>query len=137
VIDRKAAVWGAAIALAIVAFGIVRAFEFPSASLPVSLRHGAAIVASAALFLLVVASYRKLWRIRGFWGWLVALAALHWLLYWSFLVRAAEGFGGLQMCFAYGAAGAVEFAAFAIVMVRRYHRLPDTRSFSGYDTSEG
>jgi hypothetical protein len=41
------------------------------------------------------------------------------------------------MCFVYGVVGAVEFAAFAIVMVRRYRRLTDTRSFSGYDASEG
>ncbi|MFZ0634211.1 MAG: hypothetical protein WA755_13550 [Candidatus Acidiferrales bacterium] len=125
--DRAALLWGTVIAIAfVVGTGIV-VFKFPNFRLPFSVTHGAAFVACAALFLLLIASYRKLWKRPGFWVLLLSFLGVYWLL----VVYIAEEVGGLRMDVLYGVTGAVEVAIFAFTVARVYHQGPDVPSWIG------
>jgi hypothetical protein len=77
---RSSVFWGTIIAVAFVAITMILVFKFPNFRLPFSIKHGAAVVASAVLSLIWIASYRKLWKRLGFWallfGFLEALTGL-------------------------------------------------------------
>lgn len=123
--DRAALLWGTVSAVAFVATTVFVVFEFPSFRLPFATKHGAATVASAALFVVLVASYRKLWKRPGFWGLLAVFLGIYWLV----VVHMAEQLGGLRMDVLYGATGAVEFAVFVVIVARLYHRGPEVPSW--------
>lgn len=125
--DRAALLWGTVIAVAFVTVTMILVFKFPNFRLPFTVSHGAAIVASAALVLLLVASYRKLWKHPGFWALLVAFLGVYWLV----VVYMAERFGGLRMDVLYGLTGAVEVAIFGALMARLYHQGPEVPSWIG------
>jgi len=125
--DRAALLWGTVIAVAFVAVTMVLVFRFPNFHLPFALRHGAAIVASAALLLLLIASYRKLWKRPGFWALLFAFLGAYWLV----VVYMAAEFGGLRMDVLYGVTAAVEVAVFGLIMARLYHQGPEVPSWIG------
>ena len=125
--DRAALLWGMVIAVAFVTVTVVVVFKFPNLRLPLTVRHGAAVVASAALFLLLIASYRKLWKRPGFWALLVVFLGAYWLV----VVYMAERFGGLRMDVLYGVTGAVEVAVFGVIMARLYHQGPQVPSWIG------
>jgi hypothetical protein len=125
--DRAALLWGTVIAVAFVVVTMVLVFRFPNFHLPFTLRHGAATVASAALLLLLIASYRKLWKRPGFWALLFAFLGAYWLV----VVYMAEEFGGLRMDVLYGVTAAVEVAVFGLIMARLYHQGPEVPSWIG------
>ena len=125
--DRSALLWGTVIALAIVVATMVQVFKFPNFHPPFTLRHGEAFVASAALLVLLIASYRKLWKRPGFWALLLAFLGAYWLV----VVYIAEEVVGLRMDVLYGVTGAVEVAIFALIMARLYHQGPDVPSWIG------
>jgi hypothetical protein len=129
--DRTAILWGTIIGVGLVVFGVVQAFEFPSFRLPFSTKYGAAFVSSAVLFGLLIASYRKLWKTPGFWALLLVFLSAHTAFYWLFIAKMVEENGGLRMGALYGFIGGVEVAIFAIIVLRLFHRTPDTRSFTG------
>jgi hypothetical protein len=129
--DRTALLWGTIVGVGIVAVILVQAFEFPNFRLPFSTKYGAAFVSSAMLFGLLIASYRKLWKTPGFWALLLVFLGAHTALYWLFLAKMVEENSGLRMDARYGAIGGVEFAIFALIVLRLFHRSPDTRSFTG------
>jgi hypothetical protein len=125
--DRTAFLWGTVIGIAFVVGTVVVVFKFPNFRLPFNVRHGAALVASAALFLLLIASYRKLWKRPGFWALLLAFTGVYWLV----VVYIAEEVGGLRMDALYGVTGAAEAAIFALTVARLYHQGPDVPSWIG------
>jgi hypothetical protein len=99
--DRAALLWVTVITVAFVVVTTIVVFKFPDFHLPFTLRHGAAIVASAMFFFLLIASYRKLWKRPGFWALLLAFLAGYWLV----VVNLAGEVGGLQTDVFYGVAG--------------------------------
>jgi hypothetical protein len=125
--DRGALLWGTVIALAFVVGSMVMEFKFPNFRPPFTMRHGAAFVASAALLLLLIASYRKLWKRTGFWALLLAFLGVYWLV----VVYIAEEVVGLRMDVLYGVTDAVEVAIFALIVARLYHQGPDVPSWIG------
>jgi hypothetical protein len=125
--DRAALLSGTVIAIAFVVATLVVVFKFPNFRLPFTVRHGAPFVATAALFLLLIASYRKLWKRPGFWALLFAFLGVYWLV----VGYIAEGVGGLRMDVLYGVTGAVEVAIFALIVARLYHQAPDVPSWIG------
>jgi hypothetical protein len=125
--DRTALLWGTVIAVAFVTVTMALVFKFPNFRLPFTVNHGAAIVASAALFVLLVASYRKLWKRPGFWALLFAFLGAYWLV----VVNMAEVFGGLRMDVLYGVTGAAEVGVFGLIVARVYHQGPEVPSWIG------
>lgn len=129
--DRTALLWGTIVGFGIVAAILVQAFEFPNFRLPFSMKYGAAFVSSAMLFALLIASYRKLWKALGFWALLLIFLGAHTAIFWLFIAKIAEENSGLRMDTLYGVIGGVEFGIFALIVLRLFHRSPDTRSFTG------
>lgn len=127
---RSSVLWGTAVAVAFVAVTMVLVFKFPNFRLPFSFKHGAAILASAALSLLLIASYRKLWKRLGFWALLFAFLGAYWLV----VVYLAGQFGGLRMDAVYGITAAIEVALFGNAMARLYHQGPEVPSWIGPGT---
>lgn len=125
--DRTALLWGTVIAVSFVVVTMVVVFKFPDFRLPFAVKHGAAITASVALFFILTASYRKLWKHPGYWVLLCVFIGM----YWFVVVYAGEMFVGIRMDVLYGITGAVEAAIFGLIMARVYHRGPDISSFTG------
>ncbi len=130
--DRAALFWGTVIAVAFVTVTIVLAFKFPDFRLPFTIRHGDTIITIAAVFLLLTASYRKLWKRPGFWGLLLVFLGAYWLIG----VYVVEQFLGIRMDVLYGVIAGAEGAVFALIMARVYHRGPDISSFTGRRTNQ-
>ena len=82
------------------------------------------------LFALLIASYRKLSKTPGFWALLLVFLGAHTAFYWLFIAKIVEENGGLRMDARYGVIGGVEFVIFALIVLRLFHRTPDTRSFT-------
>ena len=125
--DRMALLWGTLIGVAIVAGTTVVVFRFPNFRLPFNSRYAVSCLASCSLFLMLVVSYRKLWKRRGFWGLLAGFCGV----YWSIAVHIAAGVGGLRLAVFYGITGAVAAGGFGLAMVGLYHQTPDVPSWIG------
>jgi hypothetical protein len=123
--DRAALLWGTIIAVALVAAIIVVTSKFPNFRVPFTDTQAETSLVSAGVFGILVASYRKLWKSIGFWMLLLAFLGAHVALYWFFLLKVTEEVGGFRMDILYGFISGVEFAVFAVIVARLYHRGPD------------
>jgi uncharacterized membrane protein len=128
--DRTALLWGTIIGISLVAAILVTAYKFPHIRMPFTLTEGHTLVVSAFLFGLLIAAYRKLWKVLGFWALLLAFLGAHIALYWLLMEKVAENLGGLRRDVFYGTVSGVEFAIFAFIVARLFHRGPDSRSFT-------
>lgn len=129
--DRAALLWGTIIAVALVAAIIVVTSKFPNFRVPFTDTQAETSLVSAGLFGILVASYRKLWKSIGFWVLLLIFLAAHVAFYWFFATKVTEQFGGFRLDILYGAISGVEFAVFAVIMARLYHRGPEVPSWIG------
>jgi hypothetical protein len=128
-IDRAALIWGTVIGVALVAAIIVVTFKFPNFRVPFTDTQAEMSLMSFSLFGILIASYRKLWKIAGLWVLLLALLAAHVALYWFLVTRATVQFRGFRMDILYSG---VEFAAFALIVARLYHQGPEVPSWIGF-----
>jgi hypothetical protein len=129
--DPKALLWGTIIGVGIVVAGIIIGFDFPHLRMPFTDTQAVIFLVTAILYGLFIAAYRKLWKTPGFWLVLLAFLAVHVTLYSLVVARMAETVQGPQMWALYGVLGGAEAFAFALVVLRFFHRGPDTRSFTG------
>jgi hypothetical protein len=131
--DRAALAWGTVIGVGFVAAVVVKVFEFPHARMPFPFvflwNHGLVVAVDAVVLWVLVASYRKLWGRSGFWALVLAFLAANTLFFGWF----AEQIAGPQRFLIYGAVGGGEFFAFALVVLRLYHRGPDVSSWAGHN----
>jgi hypothetical protein len=129
--DRTALLWGTVIGVSLVAATLVLALEFPHFRMPFSGRQAKNFLVSAAFFGMLIAAYRRLWKIPGFWALLFAFLGAHVTFYWLFVAKVTEEVSGLRMDVLYGVISGVEFVIFALIVARLYHRGPDTRFLTG------
>ena len=129
--DRAALLWGTIIAVALVAAIIVVPSKFPNFRVQFTDTQAESSLVSAGLFGILVASYRKLWKSIGFWVLLLAFLGAHVALYWFLIANVTEDFGGFRLDILYGAISGVEFAVFAVIVARVYHRGPEVPSWIG------
>jgi hypothetical protein len=128
--DRTAMMWGTLIGVALVTAMVVSAFDFPNFRLPFSGVEIEIFLVTALIFGMLIASYRKLWKIFGFWVLLVGFFAAHIVFCWLVVTRIAAETRGFRMDVTYGVLGGVEGGIFALIVLRVFHRGPDTRSFT-------
>jgi hypothetical protein len=99
--DRASLLWGTAIATAFVVGSVVVVFKFPNFRLRFNVKQVEALVVSALLSVVLISSYRKLWKRPGFWALLLAFLGVYWLA----VMCVGDGVGGLQMDVLCGVAG--------------------------------
>jgi len=125
--DRTALLWGTVIGVSLVAVIFVLAFEFPHFHMPLTSTEWDTLLVSGFFFGILVAAYRKLWKVPGFWALLLAFLGVHTALYWLLIEEVAEGLGGLRKDAFYGTVSGIEFVIFALIVARLYHRGPNIR----------
>jgi hypothetical protein len=125
--DGKELLWGSIIGICLAAGAWVLAAKFPNLNFPFTSVQVDMCLEGAFIFGIVIAGYRALWKYPGFWGFLILFLAGHIALYKFLIVKIAGNAAGLRLYGIYGCLGAIEFAAFAVVMLRVYHRGPDIR----------
>lgn len=129
--DRVSLLCGAIIGAALVAAIMVLPSEFSDLRVPFTDMQAEMFLVSAAFFGILIAAYRKLWKTIGFWILLLVLLGAHVALYWFFIQKVAEEFGGFRMDIFYGVISGVEFAVFALIMAGLYRRGPEVPSWIG------
>jgi hypothetical protein len=129
--DRKALLWGTIIGVGLVATTLVLAIDFPNFRMPLTGRQANLFLVSAGFFGILIAAYKKLWKIPGFWALLFVFLGAHIIFYWFLVAKITEEVSGFQMDAFYGVISAVEFVVFALIVARLYHRGPDVRFLTG------
>lgn len=127
--DRSSLFWGTIIGTAPVLAIVVVETKFPNFRLPFTSEQAEMSLVSLFFFAILIAAYRKLWKAVSFWALLLALLGAHVTLYWFFVAKVTEEFGGFRMDILYGVVSGVEFAVFAIIVARLYHRGPQIPSW--------
>jgi len=85
-----------------------------------AVEHGKTFFATAFLFVMLLASYRKLWKSIGFWMLLVACVGGYGLT----ILNVADGLRDIQMAVLCGVVASGFGSVFAGIIAVRYHRGP-------------
>lgn len=85
-----------------------------------AVEHGNTFFATAFLFVMLLACYRRLWKSIGFWMLLVACVGGYGLV----ILSVADGFRGIQMAVLCGVVASGFGSVFVGIIAVRYHRGP-------------